>query len=106
MSLPRGWERESADLFVHESGARVSKTTYRGRVAWWFFPVSLDVQAVEYPPTEAGRDEAFEKSGKDLPKVRSASPKPRAAVRGKRSAEPVPSAEPDGDDEDREEDTD
>ena len=67
-----GWVRESAELYVHDSGARLSKTTYRGKVAWWFFPVSLDIQAVEYPPTDAGCDEAFRTSGMNLPKSKPA----------------------------------
>ncbi|HKS15963.1 MAG TPA: hypothetical protein VJU16_01550 [Planctomycetota bacterium] len=70
MALAKDWDRESADLFIHSSGARIARTTYRGKMAWWFFPASLDVPAVEYAATDAGRDEAFATSGKELPKAR------------------------------------
>ena len=59
MALAKGWDRESEDLFIHETGARISKSTYRGKMAWWLFPVSLDVPALEYPPTDEGREQAF-----------------------------------------------
>ena len=70
MALAKDWDRESADLFIHSSGARIARTTYRGKMAWWFFPASLDVPAVEYAATDAGRDEAFATSAKELPKSR------------------------------------
>jgi hypothetical protein len=70
MNLAKGWERESADLFIHESGARIQKSSYRGKMAWWFFPASLDVPAVEHAPTDEGRDEAFATSMKQLPKTK------------------------------------
>ena len=76
MGLAKGWDKESADLFIHESGARISRTSYRGKLAWWFFPVSLDVPAVEHAPTDEGREEAFATSERELPKTRA---KPRAA---------------------------
>lgn len=65
----KGWERESEDLFIHESGARISKTTYRGKRAWWFFPVSLDTLAVEHAPTDVGREDAFATSVKEVVNV-------------------------------------
>ena len=76
MKLAKGWDRESEDLFIHESGARISKSVYRGKQAWWFFPASLDVQAVEHAPTDEGRDQAFATSEKEIPKTR-AKAKPR-----------------------------
>lgn len=84
MNLAKGWERESADLFIHESGARIQKSSYRGKMAWWFFPVSLDLPAVEHAPTDEGRDEAFATSAKQLPKM-----KTRAKAKAKKAtAEP------------------
>jgi len=70
MSLGKDWDRESADLFIHDSGARISRTSYRGKLAWWYFPASLDSPAVEHEPTEAGREDAFATSVKELPKSR------------------------------------
>ena len=102
MALGKDWDKESADLFIHDSGARISKTVYRGKMAWWFFPASLDSPAVEYAPTDEGRDEAFAVSVKGLPKA-----KP------KRKAKPVPAKkapaaakDPDADSEEEEADED
>ncbi len=71
MGLAKGWGRESAEVFIHDTGARISRTSYRGKLAWWFFPVSLDVPAVEHAPTDEGRKEAFATSERELPKKRS-----------------------------------
>jgi hypothetical protein len=109
MSIPAGWQRESADLFVHESGASLSRTTYRGKSAWWFFPVSLDIPAVEYPATDAGRDEAFATSGTGLPKAKAKAKarskptdgKPEPQVAGKTKSPPDDSEE-DGEEDDSE----
>jgi len=91
MGLAKGWDRESADLFIHDTGARISRTSYRGKLAWWFFPVSLDVPAVEHAPTDEGREEAFATSERELPKTRS-KPKPKLIPKKK----PVASADEDG----------
>ena len=112
MKLGPGWARESAELFVHESGARIAKTTYRGKVAWWFFPVSLDVPAVEHAPTDEGRDAAFATSERELPKRRSMSkaiPKKKRASLEEEEKDHSPegdpaSAEEDADDEEKDED--
>lgn len=105
MGLPKGWDRESADLYVHETGARISRTSYRGKLAWWFFPVSLDVAAVEHPPTDVGREEAFATSKRELPKTRS-KPKPKAILEKKAAAEDEDAApdKEETDDEDKDED--
>ena len=98
MALGKDWDRESADLFIHDSGARISKTTYRGKMAWWFFPASLDSPAVEYAPTDEGRDEAFATSAKGLPKT-----KPKRKVKAKsKPAAKDPDAEPQEDEADEE----
>jgi hypothetical protein len=108
MSLAKGWDRESAELFIHESGARISRTSYRGKLAWWFFPVSLDVPAVEHAPTDEGREEAFATSERELPKTR-AKPKPKLVPKKKAEVaadeEPSPDKE-ESDDEEKDEDGD
>lgn len=85
MGLAKGWDKESADLYIHETGARISRTAYRGKMAWWFFPVSLDVPAVEHAATDEGREQAFATSEKELPKFR-AKPKKKAIVAKKKKA--------------------
>src|SRR5262245_10428615 len=91
MGLAKGWDRESADLFIHVTGARISRTSYRGKLAWWYFPVSLDVPAVEHAATDEGREEAFATSERELQKPRSR-PKPKPISKKK----PVASADEDG----------
>lgn len=109
MALAKGWDRESADLFIHDTGARISRTTYRGKMAWWFFPASLDSPAVEYAATDAGREEAFAISGKQLPKSRPKR-KAKASVAKNESKDEEdpdkkdPGANPDEEEEDKEED--
>ena len=68
MALSKDWDRESADLFIHTSGARITRASYRGKLAWWYFPASLDAPAVEHASTDEGREEAFATSAKELPK--------------------------------------
>jgi len=85
MGLAKGWDKESADLYIHETGARISRTAYRGKMAWWFFPVSLDVPAVEHAATDEGREQAFATSEKELPKFR-AKPKKKAVIAKKKKA--------------------
>jgi hypothetical protein len=104
MGLAKGWDRESEDLYIHESGARISRSTYRGKLAWWFIPVSLDVPAVEHPPTDEGREEAFATSAKELPKLKTrAKPKVKVAVK-KESTVPKDEDGRDGDSGEAEED--
>jgi hypothetical protein len=106
MGLAKGWDKESADLFIHETGARISRTSYRGKLAWWFFPVSLDVPAVEHAATDEGREEAFATSEKQLPKTRSkskTSPKKKAVAAAEEEGEPNPDKE-EAEDDDKDED--
>ena len=56
----KDWSRESDDLFIHKSGARVAKTTYHQKLGWFLMPPDLDQTVVEFPPTDEGRDQAFE----------------------------------------------
>ena len=111
MGLAKGWDRESADLFIHDSGARISRTSYRGKLAWWFFPVSLDVPAVEHPPTDEGRQEAFAAAERVLPKTRAKSktvPKKKAVAasneEGERGRDGDSNTDKEEDDEDKDED--
>ncbi len=80
------WEKESESLYIHESGARISKSAYRGQDGWWVFPVDLDAPPLQFPATEAGRDEAFATFEKGLPKP---PPKPKPKKK------PVPPPEDD-----------
>ncbi|SRR5258705_10979562 len=81
--LGKGWDKTSEDLFIHDSGVRISKTSYRGKPGWWVFPVDLDAPPVEHAPTDAGREEAFATVAKGLPK-----PKVKKDPRKKKVAVP------------------
>jgi len=83
----KGWEKESEDLFIHDSGVRISKTSYRGKPGWWVFPVDLDAPPVEHAPTDAGREEAFAVFAKGLPKPKP-KPKPKDDPRKKKLVAP------------------
>jgi hypothetical protein len=86
--LGKGWDKTSEDLFIHDSGARISKTLYRGKPGWWVFPVDLDAPPVEHAPTDAGREEAFATFEKGLPK-----PKPKAKEEPRKKKVAVPEDE-------------
>jgi hypothetical protein len=59
-TTPKGWDKESETLFIHESGTRVERRTYREKDGWFIIPVDLDQEVVGYDPTPEGRDKAFQ----------------------------------------------
>jgi len=58
--VPKGWEKDSDKLFIHETGVRIARQTYKGKDGWYLIPVDLDAVVVEFEPTPEGRDKAFE----------------------------------------------
>jgi hypothetical protein len=58
--VPKGWDKESEKLFIHETGVRIARQTYKGKDGWYLIPVDLDAVVVEFEPTPEGRDKAFE----------------------------------------------
>ncbi len=56
----KDWSKESDDLFIHKSGARVAKTTYHQKLGWFLMPPDLDQPVLEFPATDEGRAQAFE----------------------------------------------
>lgn len=58
--VPKGWEKDSDKLFIHETGIRIQRMTYKGKDGWFLVPVDLDAAVVEFEPTPEGRDKAFE----------------------------------------------
>ena len=114
-TAPKGWDKESETLFIHDSGTRIEKRSYREKEGWFIIPVDLDQEVVGYDPTPEGRDKAFqdfaegkikmarkpkkaaEPEGPPKPK-RGRKPKERPpAEEGEEGAEPgAPPAEPDG----------
>jgi hypothetical protein len=58
--VPKGWDKESDKLFIHETGVRIARQTYKGKDGWYLIPVDLDAIVVEFEPTPEGREKAFE----------------------------------------------
>src|ERR1041384_776569 len=58
--VPKGWDKDSDKLFIHETGVRIQRMTYKGKDGWFLVPVDLDAAVVEFEPTPEGRDKAFE----------------------------------------------
>jgi hypothetical protein len=58
--VPKGWEKDSDKLFIHETGVRIARQTYKGKDGWYLIPVDLDAAVLEFEPTPEGRDKAFE----------------------------------------------
>src|SRR5262245_31927138 len=107
--VPKGWEKDSDKLFIHETGIRIQRMTYKGKEGWFLVPVDLDAAVVEFEPTNEGRDKAFEAFAKGAlatkPKKTKATSKKAAA------AKPAPKEEEaeekdEEDDEDEDEDKD
>lgn len=59
-SPPKGWDKENDKLFIHNTGIRISRMTYRSKEGWFLVPTDLDQPVVEFDPTPEGRDKAFE----------------------------------------------
>lgn len=96
-SAPKGWDKESETLFIHDSGARIEKRTYREKEGWFIIPADLDAEVVGYDPTPEGRDKAFadfaEGKIKTLKKTKKAAepegpPKPKRGRKPKERPEP------------------
>ena len=90
-SSPKGWEKDSDKLFIHETGIRIQRMTYKGKDGWFLVPVDLDAAVVEFEPTPEGRDKAFEAFAKGTLATKPKKSKPSAAK--KVPAKPPPKGE-------------
>lgn len=97
-STPKGWEKESDKLYIHETGVRIQRMVYRSKDGWYLVPVDLDQVCSEFEPTNEGRDLAFEAFDKG---VLAQKPK-RAKPAPKKAAKPVPAEDAEEKDEDDE----
>lgn len=84
---PKDWVRESEDLYVHKSGARIARTEYRQKEGWYLMPVDLDDPVVEHPPTDEGLKLAFETFAKTGGRS-AAKPKKKEVKKEKKREEP------------------
>ena len=114
-STPKGWDKESETLFIHEGGTRIERRIYREKDGWFIIPVDLDQEVVGYDPTPEGREKAFadfaegkiktarkpkkaaEPEGPPKPK-RGRKPKERPEPESEEGAEPGPGMAPDEED--------
>jgi len=103
--VPKGWEKDSDKLFIHETGIRIARMTYKGKDGWFLVPVDLDAAVLEFEPTPEGRDKAFEAFAKGAlvtkPKKTKATTTKKAAAKAAPKEE---EAEKDDDDEDGDDD--
>ena len=77
-STPKGWDKDSDKLFIHDTGVRIQRMTYKGKEGWFLVPVDLDAAVLEFEPTPEGRDKAFEAFAKGaIPSPRKPKPPPR-----------------------------
>jgi len=88
--VPKGWEKDSDKLFIHETGVRIARQTYKGKDGWYLIPVDLDAVVVEFEPTPEGRDKAFEAFTKGALVTK---PKKTKAPSKKAAAKAVPKGE-------------
>jgi len=90
--VPKGWEKDSDKLFIHETGIRIARMTYKGKDGWFLVPVDLDAVVLEFEPTPEGRDKAFEAFTKGALVVK---PKKTKATTTKKAAaaKPAPKEE-------------
>jgi hypothetical protein len=106
--VPKGWEKDSDKLFIHETGVRIARQTYKGKDGWYLIPVDLDAAVVEFEPTPEGRDKAFEAFGKGAlatkPKKTKATSTKKAAAKEAPKAEEAEDAKADEDDDDDDDD--
>lgn len=101
--LPKGWEKDSDKLFIHETGIRIARMTYKGKDGWCLVPVDLDAAVIEFEPTPEGRDKAFEAFAKGALVVKPKKSKPTptkkaAAAKPAPKEEEAEEAEAEGDD--------
>ena len=105
--VPKGWEKDSDKLFIHETGIRIARMTYKGKDGWFLVPVDLDAAVLEFEPTPEGRDKAFEAFAKGAlvtkPKKTKATSTKKAAAKPAPKEEEGEEKDDDDDDEDGDE---
>jgi hypothetical protein len=100
--VPKGWDKDSDKLFIHETGIRIQRMTYKGKDGWFLVPVDLDAVVVEFEPTPEGRDKAFEAFAKGALVVK---PKKTKTTTKKVPPKPAPKGE-EGEEKDDDDDDD
>ena len=108
-SLPPGWEKDSATLYLHETGVRIEKRVYREQEGWILVPVDLDTPVTAFTPDKDGLAQAFAAwtKGAAKTKVKAAPAKATAKAKAKKKKaedeEDAPKGEDGEDGEEKEE---
>jgi hypothetical protein len=99
-ALPPGWEKDSATLYLHESGVRIEKRLYREKEGWILVPVDLDTPVTEFTPDKEGLAQAFAAwtKGAAKTKVKPAPAKATAKAKAKKKAKADDEDAPKGED--------
>ena len=103
--IPKGWEKDSEKLYIHETGIRIQRMTYKGKDGWFLVPVDLDAAVVEFEPTNEGRDKAFEAFAKGalvIKPKKTKAPSAKKAAAAKAAPKEEDAEEKDDDDDDDE----
>ena len=101
--VPKGWEKDSDKLFIHETGIRITRMMYKGKDGWYLVPVDLDAAVVEFEPTPEGRDKAFEAFAKGALATK---PKKTKATSSRKAVAKVVPKEEEGEEKEKEDDDD
>ena len=58
-TIPEGWDQDSHTLYLHPSGVRIERMSYRKKEGWVLVPVDLDQKVMEFSPDREGLEGAF-----------------------------------------------
>ena len=89
-TVPKGWSRENEKLYIHTTGVRIQRMTYRGNDGWYIVPVDLDQPLIPFDATSEGQEKAFEAYATGALKEKS---KTKPVSKKKPKAAPVPEPE-------------
>ena len=59
IAIPEGWVADSQMLYLHSSGVRIERMSYKKKEGWVLVPVDLDQKVMEFSPDREGLEGAF-----------------------------------------------
>lgn len=87
-NAPKDWEKDSDNRFIHESGVRIQRMSYKGKDGWYIVPLEIETAVVGFDPTAEGRDQAFAAFAQSAPAAKPKKAKPAPARKAPAAAEP------------------
>ena len=94
-NAPKNWEKYTEKIFIHESGVRVQRMTYKGKDGWCLVPVDIAEAVIEFEPTPEGRDKAFAAFDQGSLSTKPKKTRPAAKKAPAKAADPAEDGEPD-----------